>query len=260
MAEMDKNPSANGCLNTRRTNETNTDDVASGILLQNAFQVLDDTNKEQNGVATGDVFSDSQCDQNSQWSVVQNTNNKKRKFRISDDNGNKGIPMSSAEYSDLSMNDKLLVMYNKIDAQCDFMSKIDSKIDLCLQLHNKVDAIDSKLSEQDARLSLLEYKSIDQEARSRRKKLVFYGFAEEQFENCSLKIKSFLAEKLEITQPIAMDRAHRIGRFRRGGNRGIVVAFKDFLDLQLILSRAYKLKNTNFSINRDFPSEITNAR
>lgn len=257
--KMDPNSRANISL----SNASKENSVSSSVLLQNAFQVLSDTDQGQNGVETSDVFlnsQDGQGSQGSQWSVVSNANTKKRKIRISDDNATTRTSLSSDDYRNLSVNDKLLVMYNKINVQNEFLSKIESKVDQCLSLHNKVDSIDLKMNEHEARLTLLEYKTIDLEARSRRKNLIFSGFVEERYEDCALTIKTFLSEKLQITQSVAIDRAHRLGRFRRGGNRGIIVAFQDFGDTQLILSKANKLKNTSYSINKDFPQEITNAR
>ena len=107
---------------------------------------------------------------------------------------------------------------------------------------------------------MLEYKSIDIEARSRRKNLLFNGFAEERDESCATKICAFLRESLNINDAISVDRAHRLGRSRRGTDRPIIVAFRDYQDTQLILSSANKLKGTHYSVNRDYPQEIVDAR
>ena len=46
----------------------------------------------------------------------------------------------------------------------------------------------------------------------------------------------------------------------RGKTRPIFVTFEHFNDVQLIISRARRLKGSNYSINKDFPPEIASAR
>ena len=43
-------------------------------------------------------------------------------------------------------------------------------------------------------------------------------------------------------------------------DRPLIVAFRDFQDVELILSNASKLQGTSFGINRDYPQEIVEAR
>ena len=116
------------------------------------------------------------------------------------------------------------------------------------------------IDDHEARLLLLEYKSVDLEARSRRKNLLFIGFTEEKDENCVMQISNFLKQSLEFRSDICIDRAQRLGRFKRDKHRQIIVAFRDCSDVELILSNAHKLKGTKYSINRDYPQEIVNAR
>lgn len=137
---------------------------------------------------------------------------------------------------------------------------VRAKLEQCLQVREQVEHISKSMDQHDYRLKLLEYKSVDLEARSRRKNLIFGGHSEEGSEDCSRKIATFLSQKLDIQQNVVIDKAHRLGRFKPGRNRAIIVAFRDFSDIQLVLSRAYTLRNSVFNINRDYPQEITNAR
>ena len=59
-----------------------------------------------------------------------------------------------------------------------------------------------------------------------------------------------------------LERAHRLGRRRedRSTPRPVIVAFRDYYDTELILQEANKLRNTGFSIHRDYPHEIAQAR
>lgn len=120
--------------------------------------------------------------------------------------------------------------------------------------------IESRLTEYDRRLLLLEYKSIYLDARGRRKNLVFVGFTEERGEDCKLKIQNFVRNKLEIQSEIVIDRAHRLGKYKRHSNRSIIVAFRDYSATEAILFGASKLKESRYAINRDFPKEIALAR
>ena len=80
-------------------------------------------------------------------------------------------------------------------------------------------------------------------------------------------ILDFLDHKLEFdlhSNPIVIDRAHRLGKSQRlpgaGARRPIIVAFRDYVDTERIIGRAYLLKNSRFGIDRDYPKEIAAAR
>ena len=119
------------------------------------------------------------------------------------------------------------------------------------------------------RINLLAYKSIDSESRQRRNNLIFWGIPESLNEDSSVVLAEFLGEHLGLdSDAIFIQRAHRIGNPRqqrqRPGqpvkHRPLVACFRDYPDVELILSNAGKLKNTRFGINRDYPQEIINAR
>ena len=140
------------------------------------------------------------------------------------------------------------------------MKSIGQKVDDSLLLHTKVYNIESCLSDYDKRLKVLEYKSIDLESRSIRNNLIFNGIPESRDENCSTCIVHFLLQHLQIENCPQIPRAHRLGKFKQGSMRPIIVYFLDHRDTVYVLSQAYKLKDTKFSVNRDFPKEITNSR
>lgn len=114
-----------------------------------------------------------------------------------------------------------------------------------------------------ALMKTLAYKSIDQDARSRRNNLVFRGIAENFGENCLQLIYDFLRNRLNIAGDVYIDRAHRI--FKRNQNRHrqirpIVVKFRDYRDIERIMSNVRLLKGTSFSVDHDYPPEIQEAR
>lgn len=211
-------------------------------LSQNPFSVLADVDNHNGG--GNEVFG-----QDTDWSTV--INQSKRKKISSSGASSHDI----SEFRNMKTDEKLLVMYTEMSKH----SRMEKKIDQCLQLHNRVNDLEENMSSVDSRLLLLEYKSLDLESRSRRNNLIFNGFQEEKFENCHDKIRN-LFNKLEIGGDVVLDRAHRLGMFKRGAARSIIVAFRDYTDLEATLSNAYKLKDTTYSINRDFPREIAQAR
>jgi hypothetical protein len=212
------------------------------IISQNPFDLLIST---KNG---GSVENLSQDETDiSDW--VQATNNRKKK-RFSTGNG---------ERHDINTFDKLSTD-DKLSAMFATMSDIGQKVDQCLHLSHKVHGLENQMSEHHSRLTLLEYKSLDLEARSRRNNLIFGGLPEIKDEDCHSTIANFLSEHLGIDQCPTMPRVHRLGRYKKGSNRPIIAFFLDSRDTEYVVSRAKMLKGTNFNINRDFPKEIASAR
>ena len=114
------------------------------------------------------------------------------------------------------------------------------------------------------KIKLLEYKSIDIEARSRRRNLIFRGIdGDEPNENCFEKVRDIIFNKLCIEDDMYLERAHRLGPSNIGHRnrpRPIIVAFRDYYDTELILEKAFRLKGSNYAVSRDYPQEISSAR
>ena len=89
-------------------------------------------------------------------------------------------------------------------------------------------------------------------------------------EVCIAEVSNFLEDKLGLDgDAICIQRAHRIGRVQRQNvisrsvrirHRPLIALFRDYQDVELILSNANKLQGKPFGINRDYPQEIINAR
>lgn len=113
-------------------------------------------------------------------------------------------------------------------------------------------------------LKLLSYKSMDLEARSRRNNLIFWGLAENYHENCFFLIRDLLKRQLDLdADKMYLSRAYRIGPRNtnlRNQRRPIIVNFRDFCDTEAIMKNAYMFKSTPFSVDYDFPKEISEAR
>lgn len=174
--------------------------------------------------------------------------------------------MSKSKFKELSTDDKLVTMFEAI-------TDIGSLNGRILNIESDMQKLQSRNLDHERRIKLVEYKSIDLEARSRRNNLIFRGHPESvENDDCFKIIRQFLAEKLEINPDVCIQRAHRLGYLNRRRRdrwgrqaslnqpRSIIVNFRDYQDVELILSNAKKLKDTPFGINRDYPKEIISAR
>jgi hypothetical protein len=216
------------------------------IVTQNPFDVLCSV---ENGGSDGGLpqsYTDHDPDIDHEWTKIINS---RKRQRVNTDNTQK----PDIDFEKLSADDKLSVMFAE-------MSNIGRKVDQCLSLHHKVHSLETQMSEHNFRLSLLEYKSLDLEARSRRNNLIFGGIPEGKNEDCHNKIADFLKVHLGIEESLPMPRVHRLGRYRRDSTRPIIVNFLDSRDTEYVISKANNLKGTAYNINRDFPKEIVAAR
>jgi hypothetical protein len=123
--------------------------------------------------------------------------------------------------------------------------------------------------EQDWKVKVLSYKSVDCESRSMRNNLVIYGLTEKShFQNCKSLVLGFLEDEIDIdTTDMYIERTHRLGRLTQDKYKGMtdpkrpmVVRFRDFVDTENIMNKAYKLKGSNLGIDRQYPKEIAMAR
>ena len=103
---------------------------------------------------------------------------------------------SENDYSfmDLSIDQKLAAMFTKISATEVKVNSIYKE-----NLSQQINRNESMITTQDARIKLLEYRSIDNEARNRRRYLIFKGIGEYgMIENCFELIQDFITDKLKI--------------------------------------------------------------
>ncbi|CAB3992748.1 unc-13-like C [Paramuricea clavata] len=107
---------------------------------------------------------------------------------------------------------------------------------------------------------------VDIKARSMRNNLLIFNIPEsenEYPEKCVEKVYEILQNKLEIddaSSKMPIERAHRIGRNRRGNPRPIVVKFLRYPDKELVKRSASKLKGTSIGIGEQFPKDIADIR
>ena len=190
--------------------------------------------------------------------------NKRRRFST-------GTGINHNSFAALSIDDKLLNLFEKLNNLEQSNRTIEHLAHSVSQTRSQVNHINTRMSNHEQFLRFLAYKSIDIEARSRRRNLLFHGLAESRNENCSNLIREFLWDQMGIdADDYYIERVHRLGslqkaRQRKGDSnesirRPIIVAFFETRNVESILESAYMLRGTKFSVTRDFPIEIVNAR
>lgn len=166
------------------------------------------------------------------------------------------------EFAGMSMENKMISLFDMIRG----ITPINYKLD-CLTQNIMYSQVTSEVM--DSRLKLLEYKSLDVEARLLRGNLIFSGCPETQpSENCLAIIAEIIKTKLNLDDAAAMiTRAYRLGRRSVANNmngtarcRPILASFSNPEITDTILQNARMLANTPYGISRDYPREIREAR
>ena len=171
-------------------------------------------------------------------------------------------------FKSLSVDEKLNKIMGKLFALDELNARVTSVEVKVTRAVDDISEIKDDIKEFDLKMKTLEYKAIDQEARSRRNNLIFWGLQEIPTEDCEKSVLDFVYNQLEFDpeRSIAIQRAHRLGQRdtrkdrRRSKPRPLVACFRDFKDVDAIISRASNLKGTDYGISRDFPKEINDAR
>jgi len=109
----------------------------------------------------------------------------------------------------------------------------------------------------------LAYESIDMEARARRNNIIIRGIAENRGKNCFQLLRDFVSNHLDLDPAhMYITWAHRLGRINPNKghqSRPIIVNFRDFCDIEMIMSNARMLRGKPFSIDHGYP-RIQEAR
>ncbi|KAH3818234.1 hypothetical protein DPMN_119835 [Dreissena polymorpha] len=103
---------------------------------------------------------------------------------------------------------------------------------------NQYSDIKTALSDIKTKTDELEAKTNDLESRSMRENLLFYGLSESEQENCQQKVIQVISERLQLTDDIVLDRAHRLGKPTHGISRPIVAKFHYYSQRELVRTTA----------------------
>ena len=160
------------------------------------------------------------------WSEVHRSKRKRANTGSIDEN----------TFQRMSNDDKLGVIFQKlinIEQQQNQMKYVKKSIQ---DNETAVNNVRLTTVEHSSMIKLLNYRSLDLEARSRRKNLIFKGLCENAVEDCISLIRDFIYNELDLdADGMCIDRAHRIGRrgMRGISRRPIIVAFRDHPQLLL---------------------------
>ena len=110
------------------------------------------------------------------------------------------------------------------------------------------------------KVGVLEQRADDQEARSKRNNLLFFGLKRDENESAQAsedKVKTLIKEKLGMTEEIVFDRVHRLGGKPGAPLIGRCTFYKDKIN---VLKNKGKLNGTGFYIKEDFPTNVRDIR
>ena len=112
-------------------------------------------------------------------------------------------------------------------------------------------------------------RAIKLESYSRRNNLNFFNIPEkndESFENSETNLRNFMVAEFKISKEdvddISFERVHRIGKSSptESKPRPLIAKFTYHKDKEFVLSKAKNLRDTKFTVARDFPREIVDKR
>ena len=234
----------------------------------NLFNVLSDNTQDCGSESSGDcadLFSDGQ-NVEPEFQTVERRRYKRRCQNTEEKTPGKENHVNvdeNIDYESLGSEEKLTLILTKVSLNENRFRRIEGKLDIAVRNQKRLTSIEKVIRSYEDRIKLLEYKSIDIEARGRRNNLLFYGFDEQRNEDCRDKIARFVCDKFNIpVESVVIERAHRVGKFNIGkaSPRPIIAAFMDYTTTENIMSQGRILKGTQHSVSRDYPLEITNAR
>ena len=170
------------------------------------------------------------------WNIVRSKQVKRQRIRSSDQSG-QGMEIfensledgtgDTEDYDSISTEGKLALILSKLSLNEQRVKSIQHTLDSTLPTKKRVEKIETVIRSHSERIRLLEYRSLDSEARTRRRNLLFKGIPENRNENCFAEARHFIHEKLHIDEDMYLERAHRLGRFDGKQDRPIIVAFRD---------------------------------
>ena len=113
----------------------------------------------------------------------------------------------------------------------------------------------------------LEDKLLYLEGQSKHNNLVFHGIPEEKeetWDDCEAAVRKILEEKMGMEEAwrdtdIAIERAHRIGRFSKGRTRPIIVKFANYKHKNVFKNKS-KLQGSDYRIQEQFSDKIMQER
>ena len=179
------------------------------------------------------------------------------------DPGTFDMSTSRNEFEKLDMNGKMNCLFDLMSHSVPLLAKMDT-INESLYKNKAIYDVT------EARLRLLEYKSLDMETRMLKTNLVFNGIFEPHYTNDTdseaiSSLKTFLIEKLKLSpENLGIVSAFRAGRRRtiRGRlvPRMIIASFSNVRYVSAVMDNVRELTGTTYGVSRDYHREIREAR
>ena len=127
-------------------------------------------------------------------------------------------------------------------------------------LKTENDELKSETKALGERVTFLENKVDDLEARSKRNNIILHGIprkANETWQECEDEVRGMISGKLEFSDEVKFDRVHRVSS---KPNSPIVARCTFFKDKDRILRSKQKLKGTKIFIGEDFSARVREMR
>lgn len=229
-------------------------------LTQNRFSVLSDIQNQNGEPGNSGNPGEASNVQDGQWKTVMG---KRRR-------GERGS-IDLETFESMDVNCKLNVLFeklNNVEISQDTLRGIKENL---AGADRRVDRLESNVLSNSDTIRQLSYKVLDLETQSREKNMLIYGLNEEAFEDIQKTVFDFIYNYLDLElDDLYLDSCKRLGRKPdrvRGSlqndipkKRPVLIKFMYAEDVTTCIDKAYKLAGTQFSIDRDYPSEIRQAR
>ena len=173
----------------------------------NIFTLLPDPADNQDGDQS-DIFITTSADDDDGFTTVRGKQAKRQRVSSSGQSGSADQTVHNAfldidddnmtDYGSLTTDEKLSLILSKVSVNESRVKLIQNRLDSVFTIKSRVSALENTIRSQHDRLKLLEYRSLDIEARSRRKNLLFKGIPEDRNENCFDAVRQFISSKLHI--------------------------------------------------------------
>ncbi|KAH3856778.1 hypothetical protein DPMN_099373 [Dreissena polymorpha] len=167
--------------------------------------------------------------------------------------------MEFESYQALDADEKLNVLFNKIDA----LEQIQVKVS---DFESVIKNVRTRIDEQDSTINTLTYRIIDIETRNRNRNLLIYGYRETKSDVCD-DFNDFIYDCLQLDpDSFCIENVERLGRVnnQRGRNseqkRTILVTFRYAYEVDTMMKNEKHLAGTSYAIDRDYSPEIRAAR
>ena len=212
-----------------------------------------------------------------EWQTVDRQTKKRKKFSSGS--------VDNDSFMNLPGDEKLVCLFDSLNRNYEKLTSIEMNQKQCLndnrnvkkglaETNKKVDSLEKNVDMYAQKLKMLSYRSLDIESRSRRNNVIFWGISERlRYHDCKQLIHNLMRDQLFRydrdfdPREMCIERAHRLGslsndsyRNKPEPKRPIIVRFRDYNDTELVMQRAYRLRNSVFSVDRDYPKEISQAR